>query len=78
MRKPFGLKLTQPTFFLKGLTWLIEHALYICFQPLQCPKDKNDALKDRNAASLRVIISLKISTSSWELRVNHRTAVLPL
>ena len=46
MRKPFGVKLTQPDLvFPKGADVAIEHALYICFKHLLCPKDKNNALE---------------------------------
>ena len=31
--------------------WPIEHALCICFKHLQCPKAKNDALKDSDAGA---------------------------
>ena len=42
MRKPFGVNLIQSDFlFPKGPAVAIEHALYICFTHLLCPKDKN-------------------------------------
>ena len=31
--------------------WPVEHALYICCKHLLCPKDKSDALKDRDVTS---------------------------
>ena len=55
MRKPFGLKLIWPdlVFPKKALTWPVEHALYVCFKRSLCPKDKNDAPKDRGVMSSR-------------------------
>ena len=48
MRKPFDLKLILPDLvFPKGPDMAAGRALYICFKRLLCPKDKDDALKDR-------------------------------
>ena len=42
MRKPFGVKLIWPDLiFPKGADMVVEHALYIYFKHLPCPKDKN-------------------------------------
>ena len=52
MRKAFGIKLIRPDLvFPKRPDVAIEHALHICFKHLLCPKDKNDALKDRDVTS---------------------------
>ena len=58
--------------------WPVEHALYIRFKYLLYPEDKNDTLKDRDVASLYMGISLRINSSSWEIRINYRPAVLTL
>ena len=66
MRKTFGLKLIRPDLvFPKGPMWPVEHALYICFKHLPCPKDKNNVLKDRDVTYPHTGISLRISVSSW-------------
>lgn len=42
MRKPFGVNVIWPEpIFPKGPDVAVEHALYICFKHLLCPKDKN-------------------------------------
>ena len=51
--------------------WPVEHALYICFKHLQCPKAKNNALKDKDVASSHMSISLRISISTQKLRINY-------
>ena len=52
MRKPFSVQLIWPELvFPKGPDMAIEHALYICFKYLLCPKDKNNAFKDKNVTS---------------------------
>ena len=71
MRKPFGLKFGLTLFFQKGLMWPVEYALYNCFKHLQYPKDKYDALKDRDVTSPHISIYLRISICSWKLRINY-------
>ena len=43
MREPFAVKLIWPNliFFPKGPDVAVEHALYISFKHLLCPKGKN-------------------------------------
>ena len=52
MRKPFGVKLIWPQLvFPRGPHVASEYALYICFKYLLYPKDKNNALKDKDVTS---------------------------
>ena len=42
MRKPFGINIIGPDLiFPKGPDVAVEHALYVCFKHLLCPKDKD-------------------------------------
>lgn len=63
MKKPFGVKLITELVFPKMLVVAVEHALYMCFQYLLCPKDKNSALKHKDVTSPTLGISLRISIS---------------
>ena len=52
MSKPFAVKLIWPELvFPKGPDMARKHAFYICFKYLLCPKDKNNALKDKTVTS---------------------------